>query len=212
MTQTDNSTDSQGGYDVLRASWQVGLVVGLITLALGIVVTLHPSTSLNVIAVLLGVLLLVGGVFHLVRALDHSASGRAWSAVVGLAFIVLGVVLIRHLHLTRALIALFIGVVWIIQGVAEATDGRRPQPPRACLCCGVRPSQPGCRHRGARGSHGLTQDPGRTARHLVHRHRRSAGRRRLLLATRAGPSGLTSWGRPGSLATPGSLRACRRQR
>jgi uncharacterized membrane protein HdeD (DUF308 family) len=129
MTQTDNSTDSQGGYDVLRASWQVGLVVGLITLALGIVVTLHPSTSLNVIAVLLGVLLLVGGVFHLVRALDHSASGRAWSAVVGLAFIVLGVVLIRHLHLTRALIALFIGIVWIIQGVAElltAADRNRP--------------------------------------------------------------------------------------
>jgi uncharacterized membrane protein HdeD (DUF308 family) len=49
--------------------------------------------------------------------------------VVGLAFIVLGVVLIRHLHLTRALIALLIGLIWIVQGVAElfsASDPDRP--------------------------------------------------------------------------------------
>ena len=110
-------------------SWQVGLLAGLITLALGIVVTLHPSTSINVIAVLLGVLLVVAGVFHLIRALDRDAAGRGWSAVVGLAFVVLGVVLIRHLHVTRALIALLIGVIWIVQGVAElltASDPDRP--------------------------------------------------------------------------------------
>jgi uncharacterized membrane protein HdeD (DUF308 family) len=110
-------------------TWQVGLFVGLVTLALGIVVTLHPSTSINVIAVLLGVLLIVAGVFHLVRSLDRDSSHRAWAAVVGLAFIVLGVVLIRHLHLTRALIALLIGLIWIVQGVAElfsASDPDRP--------------------------------------------------------------------------------------
>lgn len=110
-------------------SWQASLFVGLITLALGIVVTLHPSTSINVIAVLLGVLLVVAGVFHLIRALDRDARNRAWAAVVGLAFIVLGVVLIRHLHVTRALIALLIGLIWIVQGVAElltATDRDRP--------------------------------------------------------------------------------------
>jgi uncharacterized membrane protein HdeD (DUF308 family) len=110
-------------------SWQAGLFVGLVTLALGIVVTLHPSTSINVIAVLLGVLLIVAGVFHLIRSLDREASHRAWAAVVGLAFVVLGVVLIRHLHLTRALIALLIGLIWIVQGVAElltASDPDRP--------------------------------------------------------------------------------------
>lgn len=110
-------------------SWQAGLFVGLVTLVLGIVVTLHPSTSINVIAVLLGVLLVVAGVFHLIRSLDREAAHRGWAAVVGLAFVVLGVVLIRHLHLTRALIALLIGLVWIVQGVAElltASDPDRP--------------------------------------------------------------------------------------
>ncbi len=110
-------------------SWQVSLFAGLITLVLGIVVTLHPGGSLNVVAVLAGILLLVAGLFHLVGALDHDAPSRAWSAVVGLAFVVLGIVLLRHLHLTLALIALLIGIVWIIQGVASllaATDTSRP--------------------------------------------------------------------------------------
>ena len=39
--------------------WQATIVVGVITLILGLIVTFHPSGSLNVIAVLLGVLLIV---------------------------------------------------------------------------------------------------------------------------------------------------------
>lgn len=112
-------THGRWGSDLLRASWQGGALVGLVTLGLGIVVTLHPSTSIDVIAVLLGVLLLISGVFHLIRALDKSSASRAWSAMVGLAFVVLGIILIRHLHVTRDLIALFIGLIWIVQGVAE---------------------------------------------------------------------------------------------
>lgn len=128
----DNDPGRRGnGADraLLAMSWQATLFVGLVTLALGIVVTLHPSTSINVIAVLLGVLLLLSGVFHLIRALDRTTAGRAWTAVVGLAFVVLGVVLIRHLHVTRALIALLIGVVWIIQGVAELLSAAEPGRP-----------------------------------------------------------------------------------
>jgi len=115
--------------DVRKMSWQVTLFVGFVTLVLGIIVTLHPGGSLNVVAVLTGILLLVAGLFHLIGALDHDAPSRAWSAIVGLAFVVLGIVFIRHLHLTLALIALLIGVVWIIQGVAcilAATDKTRP--------------------------------------------------------------------------------------
>jgi uncharacterized membrane protein HdeD (DUF308 family) len=71
-------------------------------------------------------------VFHVVRALDPHATGRTWSAIIGLGFVVLGVLLIRHLHMTRLLIALFLGVIWIIQGVAELMIATLPdQPGRA---------------------------------------------------------------------------------
>ena len=116
-----------GGF--LQLSWQIGLLVGLVTLGLGIVVTYDPTTSINVIAVLLGVLLIVSGILHLIRALDREAGSRAWAVVVGLAFVVLGVVLIRHLHLTRSLIALLIGIIWIVQGVAELLLSAEPGRP-----------------------------------------------------------------------------------
>jgi uncharacterized membrane protein HdeD (DUF308 family) len=117
------------GLNVLGASWQFALFVGLITLALGIVVALHPSQSIDVVAVILGIACLISGVFHMIRALDSSATGRTWSAIIGLAFVVLGVLLIRHLHMTRLLIALIIGVIWIIQGVAELLIASLPDQP-----------------------------------------------------------------------------------
>lgn len=108
---------------VQRVAWQLSLFMGLATLVLGIIVTLHPSGSLDVIAVLLGVLFLISGVFQLILALDPATGHRAWSTIVGLAFIVIGVVLIRHLDVTRVLIALLIGLIWIVQGVAELMIG-----------------------------------------------------------------------------------------
>lgn len=123
MAQQRQRVDDPTIPQLHRVSWQVTLFMGLVSFVLGIIVAFHPSTSLNVIAVLVGILFLASGVFQLIRALDSTASHRAWAAVVGLAFIVIGVVLIRHLHVTRVLIALLIGVIWILQGVVELMVG-----------------------------------------------------------------------------------------
>ena len=99
------------------------LVLGALTLILGVIVSLHPTASLNVVAVLLGVLMILSGLFHLVRVFDADELHRVWDGIAGLLFIVIGVVLIRHLHLTRALIGLFVGITWIVQGVAALIGG-----------------------------------------------------------------------------------------
>jgi uncharacterized membrane protein HdeD (DUF308 family) len=99
-------------------SWQTTLVVGFVTLILGLIVAFHPSGSLNVIAVLIGLLLLISGIFHFVKMFKSSESHRVWSGVSGLLLIVLGVILIRHLDLTVAIIGLVIGISWIIQGLS----------------------------------------------------------------------------------------------
>jgi uncharacterized membrane protein HdeD (DUF308 family) len=108
---------------LLARSWQTTLVLGALTLILGIIVTAHPTESLNVVAVLLGVLTILSGIFHLIRVFDPDERNRVWAGIAGLVFIVIGVVLIRHLHLTRALIGLFIGITWIVQGVAALIGG-----------------------------------------------------------------------------------------
>jgi uncharacterized membrane protein HdeD (DUF308 family) len=108
---------------VLAGSWPAALFLGVLTLVFGLIVALHPSGSVNVIAVLLGVLMILSGLFHLIRVFDLAEPHRVWLGITGLLFIVIGVVLIRHLHLTRSLIGLMIGITWIVQGLAALIGG-----------------------------------------------------------------------------------------
>ena len=107
----------------MAESWQATLVLGVLTLILGIIVSFHPNGSLNFVAVLIGILLILSGIFHLVRVFDRDESHRIWLGIAGLLFIVIGVILIRHLHLTVALIGLFVGISWIVQGVTALIGG-----------------------------------------------------------------------------------------
>jgi uncharacterized membrane protein HdeD (DUF308 family) len=104
-------------------SWQATLVLGVLTLILGIIVSFHPTGSLNFVAVLIGILLILSGIFHLIRVFGPDESHRVWLGLAGLLFIVIGVVMIRHLHLTVALIGLFVGITWVVQGVTALIGG-----------------------------------------------------------------------------------------
>jgi uncharacterized membrane protein HdeD (DUF308 family) len=115
--------DDEPPAGVLNASWQAGLFLGVVTLILGLIVTFHPTTSLNVIAVLLGILMIISGLFNLIRVFDPRERHRIWLGIAGLLFIVIGVILIRHLHLTRSIIGLLIGLVWIVQGITALIGG-----------------------------------------------------------------------------------------
>ena len=108
---------------VLAASWLATLILGVLTLILGIIVSFHPSGSLNVVAVLFGILMILSGIFHLIQIFDRDERHRIWAGIAGLLFIVIGVVLIRHLHLTVALIGLVIGITWIVQGLTALIGG-----------------------------------------------------------------------------------------
>jgi uncharacterized membrane protein HdeD (DUF308 family) len=121
MVDNDGAQPAPPG--VLAGSWQAGMFLGAATLILGLIVTLHPSGSVNVIAVLLGILMILSGLFHLIRVFDLAKPHRVWLGVSGLLFVVIGVVLIHHLHLTRSVIGLFIGITWIVQGLAALIGG-----------------------------------------------------------------------------------------
>ena len=141
--------DTQRLVMAASGAWQTALFLGMVTFDLGLIVSFHPTTSLNVIAVLLGVLMIISGLFHLTRVLDTAERHRVWLGIAGLLFITLGVVLIRHLDLTLAIIGLVIGLTWICQGVSRAhrQPFRRPAR-RARLVDLLRHSQPDRRNRG----------------------------------------------------------------
>jgi uncharacterized membrane protein HdeD (DUF308 family) len=116
----DDDLDAQPGPAMLAmaSTWKATLFMGVVTLILGIIVAFHPGGSLNVVAVLLGVLAIISGIFQLVRVFDRAEQNRVWLGISGFVFIVVGVVLIRHLHLTVAIIGLLVGITWIVQGIA----------------------------------------------------------------------------------------------
>jgi len=107
-------------------SWQATIVLGVITVTLGLIVTFYPSATVNAISVLFGLLLLASGLFHLIRVFGGNEAHRVWMGISGLLLIVIGVVMLRHLHLTVALIGLIIGITWIVQGVTALIVGPGP--------------------------------------------------------------------------------------
>jgi uncharacterized membrane protein HdeD (DUF308 family) len=99
------------------------VILGALSVILGVIVSLHPTGSLNVLAVLIGILMILSGITHLVRIFDGDQGNPVWLGLAGLLLIVIGVIMIRHLHLTRALIGLIIGITWIVQGLAALIVG-----------------------------------------------------------------------------------------
>ena len=123
MYPEDEEDEEVPAVFLAASTWKATLALGVVTVILGLVVSLRPSGSLNVIAVLLGILMIVSGIFHLVRVFDPAEQHRVWLGIAGLLYVVIGVVLIRHLHLTVALIGLIVGLTWIIQGISALFGG-----------------------------------------------------------------------------------------
>ena len=156
---------------MVTGAWQAGLFLGVVTLILGLIVALHPSGSLNVIAVLLGILMIVSGLFHLIRVFDPREAHRVWLGVAGLLFIVIGVDPHppsapdpgdhrpghRH-HLDRS-----------GGGRAHRRDRRR-RSGRKGLVDLLRRGEPGRGDRGHRYPRLVGQRPRHPARNLVHHH------------------------------------------
>ena len=104
-------------------SWKASFLMGLATLILGVIVAFRPSGSLVVITVLLGILMMFSGVFHIIAALGGPEHHRAWRAIAGVLFIVGGIILIRHLQFSLALVGLIVGFSWVIQGMSALIGG-----------------------------------------------------------------------------------------
>ncbi|MEU1301812.1 HdeD family acid-resistance protein [Streptomyces shenzhenensis] len=115
-----------------RAAWQVVLLTGVASLVLGILVLVWPGASLLAAGVLFGIYLLISGVFQLFAAFGtHRATSlRVLAFISGALSIVLGLFCFRGPMQSILLLALWIGIGWLIRGItqtlAAASDGAMP--------------------------------------------------------------------------------------
>jgi uncharacterized membrane protein HdeD (DUF308 family) len=120
---SDTGVDSVQKY--LGRSWGLVLAFALVTLALGVAILVWPSETVVVVAVLLGIYLVVSGIFQLVASftVDGATTGlRVFGAIAGALSILLGLFAFRSLAHAVTVLALLIGFGWLLRGVAEVVN------------------------------------------------------------------------------------------
>jgi uncharacterized membrane protein HdeD (DUF308 family) len=111
--------------DILRIvgkSWGWVLFFGIVTLILGVLVTLKPKDTIYAFAILLGIWLFVAGLFRMVTAIaDHEDSGgtRWLMAFLGLLSVIVGILFLRRTDETVTTLAFLIGLFWVVGGLIE---------------------------------------------------------------------------------------------
>ncbi len=125
MSSTDNRPVDPVEADFIEAvgrSWGWVLFFGIATLILGVLVAFHPKNSVFVIAIVIGIWLLIAGVFRIVMAIadsDETGGTRWMMAILGIIAILIGVLFLRHTYETVNVLAVFLGIFWIIGGLME---------------------------------------------------------------------------------------------
>jgi uncharacterized membrane protein HdeD (DUF308 family) len=108
-----------------RFLWGLALSGAVVSLVLGILFLVWPDETLHVGAVLFGLWLLFHGIVHLFTAVTaHAADGlhRALRAVIGLLFVIAGVLCLRDVVVSLLIIATIIGISWLIGGIVALVE------------------------------------------------------------------------------------------
>ena len=115
--------------DRIGRAWWVVLLLGIISLIVGVVVLVRPFTAVNVAAIIFGIWLLVSGVIQLAQAFDKQLEtiSRVLNAITGVIGIVLGLICLDSAEDRIALLTLFIGIWWISRGNVQIAVGASDQ-------------------------------------------------------------------------------------
>lgn len=103
-------------------TWPLIMFVAVATFVLGLILLVWPQATIVVVAVLIGIALLVTGVFRLIQGFTaEEASGgmRAAYVIIGILAGLAGLYCLRHISVTVILLAFIVGVFWVLHGVVD---------------------------------------------------------------------------------------------
>ncbi|HEY4026250.1 MAG TPA: DUF308 domain-containing protein, partial [Candidatus Dormibacteraeota bacterium] len=103
-------------------AWAWLLAFGIISIIAGLAAIFWPGPTLLVIAIVFAVQLIVGGVFRFVGAFaipGETGWLRALQAFLAILSFAVGLFLVGHLVLSLLVLAIVLGVYWVVHGVIE---------------------------------------------------------------------------------------------
>jgi uncharacterized membrane protein HdeD (DUF308 family) len=130
MGVSDSPVGSGGAADrtVISTSpsrdWRIGF--GLVTVIAGVLILVWPGAAVITVAIILGIHLIVAGIYRTVTALTHDIDNgalRALYLLLGLLLIVVGILCLRSPFRATAVLVLLFGLSWIANGMIELFHG-----------------------------------------------------------------------------------------
>jgi uncharacterized membrane protein HdeD (DUF308 family) len=107
---------------LLADHWGFVLTYGVITMGFGLVLAVWPDETLKVIAVLIGIQLIITGVFRIILAIASSSlegGSRVLIGLFGALALIVGLLCLRDPLQTLLAIGVILGVWWFAAGVVD---------------------------------------------------------------------------------------------
>jgi uncharacterized membrane protein HdeD (DUF308 family) len=128
------STESpavQGGVNTIRTTLGIG---GVVAFVVGILILVWPGHALAAVTWLIALYAVVAGIVYIGLGIFSKSFGgwsRVGHIVLGVLYIIAGVIMFSNLAASTALLALFfgvfVGIAWIIEGIVALSSLSRAQ-------------------------------------------------------------------------------------
>ena len=115
------------GRDAGRAMMDYDLSVGLVCAVMGLFMLLYSKVVIGILPFVFGLFLIFGGARSIQTAFDIKRfRGSNWSVhlIVGIAFVIVGVIAIRDPFSAAATLTRFVGLSMLVQGIYMFIAGR----------------------------------------------------------------------------------------
>lgn len=106
--------------DLFRLAFQYDFAFGILLVVLGILTLSHPNSTMNFLAVILGIPVLADGLFKIQIALDSQRFGiRCWWLILILAVLtcVVGIILVFRPAVGSLVMTIFMGASLLLDGI-----------------------------------------------------------------------------------------------
>jgi uncharacterized membrane protein HdeD (DUF308 family) len=124
-TESAGSYTGYAGADPIERDepfpWWLSLVLGITSIAFGLVVLIWPRETLKVAGFLVGLWLLLAGIARIFSAFrpGRGVGSQILSGIVGVLLVLIGIACLRNLITSVLLLATIVAFTWLISGLSE---------------------------------------------------------------------------------------------
>lgn len=118
-SSTDMVGQTESFMQTLAEHWGLVLVMGILSIVLGVLAIMWPGATLLTIAIFFAAWLFVSGIFSIIQSFtrDGDTGGRVLNAIIGVLSVIVGFALLRTPFQALEVLIFVLGVFWVAQGI-----------------------------------------------------------------------------------------------